>query len=224
MQSEKITRTKLLKENQHYFFTLNQATNLPSEVKDLIDSYLYIILLLQPIQLLKQIKGVIKAKEIVELFKDSDLHIARFRNILVQPTSDYFLSYYNKPPPPREYHLQLSNQYIDLKEFFHLKSKININSQDIFLDHAIITKGKGSWRFDFNITIPESELRFILSTEDWDLPAPDHFNFLPDHIYFDPEQAWIKVQFCHNKQESLRRLIFLKSLTSQRIKFISKNH
>ena len=45
MQSEKITRTKLLKENQYYFFTLNQATNLPSEVKDLIDSYLYIIFL-----------------------------------------------------------------------------------------------------------------------------------------------------------------------------------
>ena len=62
MQSEKITRTKLLKENQHYFFTLNQATNLPSEVKELIDSYLYIILLLQPIQLVKQIEAVVKTK------------------------------------------------------------------------------------------------------------------------------------------------------------------
>ena len=166
---------------------------------------------------------MIKAKEIVELFRDSDLHITRFRNILVQPTSDYFLRYYNKPPSSREYHLQLSNLSLDSEEFFYLKSKLNINSQEILLDHAIITKREGSWRFDFNITIPESELRFILSAEDWDLPAPDHFNFLPDHIYFDPEQAWIKVQFCHNKQDSLRRLIFLEYLSSRRIKVTSKN-
>ena len=97
---QRLIRTKQLKENQSYFFTLQQAINLPSEVKELIDSYLYIILFLQPIQLLQQVKGVAKANHTVELFKDSDLQIARFRNILVQPTSEYFLRYYNKLPPP----------------------------------------------------------------------------------------------------------------------------
>ena len=214
MQSENIinqtlTRTKHLKENQSYFFTLQQAINLPTGIRALIDSYLYIILFLQPVQLLQQVKGFVKLKKTVELFRDSDLHIGRFRNILVQPTSDYFLRYYNKQLPTKQYHLQLADLYLDLQEFFYLKSKLNISelnltSQDTLSHHAIITKGAGNWRFDFNITIPESELRFILSANDWDLPVPDHFNFLPDHIYFDPEQAWIKVQFFQNKQDSLR--------------------
>ena len=41
---QKLIRTKQLKENQSYFFILQQAINLPSGVKELIDSYLYIIL------------------------------------------------------------------------------------------------------------------------------------------------------------------------------------
>ena len=88
MQSGKIIKHKLirpkqLKENQSYFFTLQQAINLSSGVKELIDSYLYIILFLQPIQLLQQGKGVVKAKNTVELFRDSDYHIKKIRNILV---------------------------------------------------------------------------------------------------------------------------------------------
>ena len=212
-------RTKVIRENQYQFFISQQAVRLPSEVKISIDSYLHTTLYLQPSELLQQVKDIASAKKRVELFKDSGNNIISLENSYINtPSTEYFHKHYNLPPPPKAYSYNLFDLLLELKS--HIKRKLNPYQSpyydsdlesDLELDceNTITTTGKGTWRFSWDITVPESELRFVLSKEDWDIPIPDYYDFIPDYLYFDLNASWIKIHHYYNKQHSLRRVRYL---------------
>ena len=212
-------RTKEIRENQYQFFISPQAVRLPSEVKTLIDSYLHTTLYLQPSKLLQQVIDITSEKERVELFKDSESNIIKLRNSSINtPSTEYFYKHYNLPPPSKAYSYNLFDLLLELKS--HIKRKLNPyqspyydsdSESDLELDfeNTITTTGEGTWRFSWDITVPESELRFVLSKEDWDIPVHDYYNFLPDYLYFDLNASWIKIHHYHNKQHSFRRIRYL---------------